>query len=411
MKKLVAHQHIAPAYAQSLSEYYLTEIREFIYILFVLSLIITGLSRSLYATPSTTYGISNCDYEVCENSLISSGSFERCMSGWSLGSTTGYNYDSNYNMHGTYNFFIVPYPYSNTYASLSQTVAATPGDAYSLTFYAGVHNTVHDQEVALQFLDASGSVLDQSIAAINHDVSGNYQLQAYNLSGIAPLGTSAVKVLGSVQKASGYSYAYLKLDGVCLTKVDGKGSSLPVEWLGFEGEEKEGNSLLTWQTATEYNASHFEIEFSRDGEDFQTIGQVSAVGNSSEISSYTYMDRGVGLRFSGIVYYRLRQVDMDGRFSYSKLISIELSHRKISKATLNLYPNPASRVTRISLSEEVAISQVRVLNTVGEEMNVKVASTKEGLSIHLGELLPGYYITQILTQSGEKMTETLVVAN
>ena len=411
MKNLAAQTHINPAYARSLNVYCLTVIREFIRFLIGVSLMSLGVGKSLFATPSSSYGISNCDYEVCEDNLLTNGSFENCRDGWIEGSTTGSNFDRNYNMHGTYNFFIVPYPYSNTYASISQTHAATPGEVYSLTFYAGVHNTLHDQEVALQFLDAYGSVLDQAKVDIDHDVSVNYQLEEYNLSGTAPLGTAAVKVLGSVQKASGYSYAYLKIDGVCLTKAEGSGSSLPVEWLGFTAEEQEENGVLTWETMSEYNASHFEVEFSKDGDNFQTIGQVSAVGNSQELSSYTFQDRGVSSRFSGRVYYRLRQVDMDGKFSYSKLVSLELSQRRISRGSLNLYPNPASRVTRISLSEELAVDQVRVLNTVGEVMKVKVASTKEGLSIHLGELRPGYYITQILTQSGQKMTETLIVAN
>lgn len=296
MKKLAGHSQINPAFARPLHIYHLTVIREFEPAIFVIMIIHLVLGKALHATPQTAYQTGNCDYEVCENILITRG-------------------------------------------------------------------------------------------------------------------TSTAKVLRSEQQASGYSYAYLKLDEVCWTKVEGSGSSLPVEWLGFEGEEQEENSLLTWQTSTEYNASHFEVEFSQDGGYFQSIGQVSAVGNTQEVSDYSFLDRGVGLRFSGVVYYRLRQVDRDGKFSYSKSISIELSKKFLSEATMNIYPNPASRVTRISFGEEIAVSQVRVLNTVGEEMKIKVASTNDGLSIHLGELMPGYYITQILTQSGQKMTETLVVAN
>ncbi len=406
MKTLVSHNthtiiYPAPAHGPIVNKIYIVP-TIFLLGCFLLLAHMTQAKSSL-----ETYG--NCDYEVCKNGLIENGSFEYCKEGWSLGSTTGYNYDTHYNMHGNYNIFIVPYPYHNDYASLSQTISANAGEEYDLSFYAGVHNAVHDQEVALQFLDASGNILDQSSVEINYDVTGTSSLKSYNLSGTAPLGTQSVRVLGSVDKAPGYTYAYLKLDAVCLTMVGGGGGSLPVEWLGFDGEKRGNDGLLTWQTAIESNASHYDIERSLDAETFEKIGELAAVGNTQDISTYSFIDKKAAKHLRGTVYYRLRQVDQDGKIAYSHLVSIAFEGTLGFEVSMNLYPNPTTEFAQISLQDGSTIRRVSVLNGIGEKMGVNQTVDRDVVSLDLSQLIPGYYFVQVLTQSGYKITKTLIV--
>ena len=685
-------------------------------------------------TPPLDQEQSTCEYEVCENNLLTAGSFEVCKTGWTFGSTTGFNYDTYYAMNGYYNIFIAPYYSSDTYAELSQTVSASPGEKYSLSFYAGVHDPVHDQYVYLQFLDSKGDVLEESSVEITYDVTGSYSLGSYNLAGTAPSGTENVRVLGSVTKATGYNYAYLKLDGVCLTKTEkecvelpstdgcistselytfdfdsdeegftyqddvfygttqpayasgqqissggynggalqvdlggidkneiqnmsgaweytfflsqateiqvafqykmnaadwyesdeysdvllmvdntfygsngndyitrisgggtvdwtyysvslgtlsagnhslkiggfnngkngtgesttitfdeveisqvtstsdfswansiswnggsiqstyrlkGNGvlsaeldlpsgfhvgpitvditdfytwdgyenrqnvtaqpneqlrldfykdgnlvhqtgytpdladgvcfaewrgslgtfnaingvdqvvivhpelddsslptansivpvslcisyeinNSLPVSWLAFEAQWLGKNASLTWSTASEENASHFEIQRSIDGVQFETVGSIPATGNTQDISTYTFIDKAALSAFP-ISYYRLEQVDLDGKGAYSNIIGLKTSNRLAVTHSVDVYPNPASSRVNLSLRQGTSIQEVSLLNSLGQKVAIEAYLNGTDASLNLENIIPGHYYVRIHTLNNQFM--------
>jgi len=101
-------------------------------------------------------------------------------------------------------------------------------------------------------------------------------------------------------------------------------SALPVTLLFFKGENKENKySNLTWETALEINNSGFKIERSLDGINFDSIGWVSGHVNSTVSNSYFFND--YSIQRGNIYYYRLKQVDLDGNFEYSDIISVNFS--------------------------------------------------------------------------------------
>jgi hypothetical protein len=113
--------------------------------------------------------------------------------------------------------------------------------------------------------------------------------------------------------------------------------TLPVELLYFKGQkEKEGN-LLSWSTASEINNDHFELERSYNGSSFETIDFVEGKGTYSGISHYAVYDNTFE---KGIVYYRLKQVDFDGKTTYSKVISLQdkqnINVTRFSENSLNV---------------------------------------------------------------------------
>jgi hypothetical protein len=139
-------------------------------------------------------------------------------------------------------------------------------------------------------------------------------------------------------------------------------SVLPITLLDFKGQSTEGGNKLNWQTAEEINAAHFELERSIDAQKFQKITELKAIGKGS---SYTYLDKNV----SNISYYRLKMVDKDGSFEYSKVISINSTSATFEKddAPFTVYPNPFSQSLWI---DNVAENQeIMVFDITGKRIN------------------------------------------
>jgi Secretion system C-terminal sorting domain len=110
--------------------------------------------------------------------------------------------------------------------------------------------------------------------------------------------------------------------------------SLSAELNSFTAHPLSKNTQLTWQTASEKNNAHFDIERSTDGKTFSKIGQTKGHGTTSQVQKYGYLDTNP---FSGVNYYRLKQVDVDGQFTYSKTVSVEMSN---AGKNISVYPNP-----------------------------------------------------------------------
>lgn len=97
-------------------------------------------------------------------------------------------------------------------------------------------------------------------------------------------------------------------------------TTLPVEFVYFEGRANDYGVDLEWMTASETDNSHYEVEKSLDGSQFVNIATVSAVGNSQQLTTYHYVDYTQGN--AATLYYRLKQVDNDGQFSYSSIAAV-----------------------------------------------------------------------------------------
>lgn len=112
----------------------------------------------------------------------------------------------------------------------------------------------------------------------------------------------------------------------------------PVDFVDFTGQAVNGNVNLNWSTAIELNNDHFEIERSTDSNSWIQVGLVKGVGNSSDLQQYHFVDPGPK---PGIYYYRLKQVDFDGRYKYSKTIQVRLASGDAFELFQNI-PNPVS---------------------------------------------------------------------
>lgn len=111
---------------------------------------------------------------------------------------------------------------------------------------------------------------------------------------------------------------------------------LPVELARFEGKASQSGISLTWETASEQNNSHFEVERSTDGSTFEQLGSVPGNGNSVVTIAYQYLDKHP---HPGLNYYRLKQVDFDGKYEYSKVVAVTLGEDAAALQVV-LAPNP-----------------------------------------------------------------------
>jgi len=110
---------------------------------------------------------------------------------------------------------------------------------------------------------------------------------------------------------------------------------LPVELTSFEGKATESGISLEWETASEINNSHFDVERSADGNKFESISRINGHGSTSVTSSYSLTDKAP---LKGLNYYRLKQVDFDNTTSYSKTIVVKWEVGDAMKVVL--VPNP-----------------------------------------------------------------------
>ncbi len=160
----------------------------------------------------------------------------------------------------------------------------------------------------------------------------------------------------------------------------GPNSPLPVELLNFKVTKECEEVLLSWQTASEQNSDHFTVEHSTDGKKFTQLGQVKSMGTGNAMQNYSWTDKNPA---TGINYYRLKQVDNDGQFTYSKIISVIYEPNAIS-----FYPNPAKK----SISFNRKVKEVTIYDMQGKEV-INLKNVTSGIDI--STLKTGVYVVDV----------------
>jgi hypothetical protein len=186
----------------------------------------------------------------------------------------------------------------------------------------------------------------------------------------------------------------------------------PVELVSFTGNVLNNKRVeLKWTTATEINNKGFEIHRSSNGED-QVIGYVEGRGSSSEINNYSFIDE-KGVK-AGTYSYRLKQIDYDGSYEYSKEVKVEIEEQIKEYALLQNYPNPFNPVTkiRIQLPEESEV-ELRVYNSIGEQVaelvNGRLMRGSHEIEFNAGEVSSGIYFYQLKTGTYSQIKKMIVM--
>lgn len=179
---------------------------------------------------------------------------------------------------------------------------------------------------------------------------------------------------------------------------------LPIELISFTAHPIGVNVQIDWSTASETNNDYITIQRSKDGMYFEEVVRIQAAGNSSSLLYYSAMDYNP---YNDISYYRLKQTDLDGEYTYSDLISIDFSLRLSYE--FNIYPNPFSSYTIITIKNEILLNKVelRMYNVLGEEvMNTTI--TKQSTTLETNDFPSGIYFYEIINNNETIQTGKLI---
>ncbi len=168
---------------------------------------------------------------------------------------------------------------------------------------------------------------------------------------------------------------------------------LPVTLLTFTATTQPNGNLLNWSTASEQNNAYFIIERSRDGKFFEAIGEVKGQGNSNQLIQYSFLDKQAS---GNVTYYRLKQVDTNSKFAYSRVVAVQRSTRNQTVPTAKLYPNPAAEITNLDLTnlpeQEFTIT---IINITGKIIKQATGKGNNLMQLDIRNLATGKYIIQI----------------
>ncbi|WP_224998389.1 T9SS type A sorting domain-containing protein [Cesiribacter sp. SM1] len=173
---------------------------------------------------------------------------------------------------------------------------------------------------------------------------------------------------------------------------------LPVEFTRFTASLEHHDVVLDWETSSEKNSSHFNVQRSKDGRIFNTIGRVTSAGNSTGLVQYQYTDDKVADDLAGAVYYRLEQVDVDGATDYSNVVVVVLPDEAF--AIKGVYPNPfqGDLVVNIAGAKEQRLA-LRLLNMEGKQLLTQEVTILDGENImpvlRGDHLQAGMYILEV----------------
>nr|WP_295921665.1 T9SS type A sorting domain-containing protein [uncultured Dyadobacter sp.] len=195
-------------------------------------------------------------------------------------------------------------------------------------------------------------------------------------------------------------------DGSCYSTaspiVVGNECALPVELISFEAERIERSVSISWRTASEINASHFEVQRSGEGKSWVSIANVAASNPEKGGLPYQYMD---AKPLVGTSYYRLRMVDADSSFAYSRIAPVRFSAIETSNAYY--FPNPTEGLLQISGVPLQQINHVKCIDFLGKTVYESLKWPEKGLD--LKGLGAGQYIMELRTSDGETIRKKIVI--
>lgn len=184
---------------------------------------------------------------------------------------------------------------------------------------------------------------------------------------------------------------------------------LPIQLISFNASYQQNQVNLSWETSMEKDNEKFEIERSFNGLNFKTIGTVKGNENSNKITKYSFTDSDSSILFKSSIYYRLKQIDLDGKVAYSTMIVLETNtiSNEINNANIIISPNPkpkdAFAVIRLNDFSPQEVVQVTVDDICGKNLvvnNFQIDSNGNGVFEINATLSTGIHILTAKSMKG-----------
>lgn len=303
---------------------------------------------------------------------VTNGTFASSGSGWGCSPET--NPESTYGGSGSNRVAEV-----DAAAGLCQTISGFGiGNVYSITFDCSRRTSCGPATQTMDF-SIDGTALDTT--SISR--TGPFLFTEEYFTFTAKATSHTLNFEGTVVGTCG-----LIVDNIVINLL----SMLPIELLNFEAIALNKEAvLLEWQTASETNNNYFSIERSRDGVEWEWVENVDGAGNSTSLLSYSTVDTSP---YIGLSFYRLKQTDLNGQFSYSEISQVNLS--RMEQSAVKVFPNPATDLITIR-GNEYEIDDISIFNGLGEDVTSlahfkRQERDKETVVVALSELTRGLYM-------------------
>jgi hypothetical protein len=237
----------------------------------------------------------------------------------------------------------------------------------------------------------------------------NLRVTLFNTNGVGSSFTTYPAASGSVITPTSVTYNATADRWSVTFSATGSGAlyvhtgnfPLPVTLVNFKGEQAGEINKLSWSTSTEVNNKGFELERSADGRTYTTITFIATKaenGNSTSLLDYAFNDRSV----AGKTYYRLKQVDKDGRYNYSNVVVL---NRKVSEVVLSaVYPNPTTKELNLKITspkaEQLTIIVTDLTGKVVMRRSASVVTGDNQEQLNVSELAAGSYFIKAVCANG-----------
>jgi hypothetical protein len=196
----------------------------------------------------------------------------------------------------------------------------------------------------------------------------------------------------------GESGTYLGCDGSPNMLIDL--STLPLKFSEFKATKQNTNVLLNWKTENEVNVSNIELERSSDGIGFTKIVTIPAKNQAA--NDYSYIDNLNNITCNNAMYYRLKQIDLDGNYKYSSVVTISCSGKKL----ITISPNPASSSLSFKADN---VNEISMVNMTGQVVYKQNAGNSNLHTIDVSKFSPGIYMLSLIYKDGERSIEKVQV--
>jgi hypothetical protein len=249
---------------------------------------------------------------------------------------------------------------------------------------------------------------------IFRDVNGNGVIDAGDIE----VGTQSVTINQGASQTIDYNVSTTFLGDLCpaLVKLDVEcacsnpavfvyttcETSLPVNLVSFDANKSETTVKLKWSTSNESNSDRFEILRSQNGSDWKHLDTVVSAGKSEVVRNYTFTDN---TPLAGANYYRLKMIDQDETFAYSRIVSVRFMESLIPTF---IYPNPSSGVINLGGMDLTKVALVEVVDWSGKVVSSHTTPvSSEGLKVK--SVMPGTYLVRITETGGTIHTHKIVI--
>lgn len=175
---------------------------------------------------------------------------------------------------------------------------------------------------------------------------------------------------------------------------------LPVTLISFNGVKDENSALLTWATSEETNSDRFDIQHSTDGKNWRIAGTLASNGESTVKRTYSFRHDEPA---EGQNFYRLKMVDKDETFAYSRIVSLDFG----SEVVTTLYPNPVSDHMKINTTSWNQVKQIRIYDMLGR--TIYDSGSKPTVLVSLRNVAAGMYVVEISRLNGKVENSKIMV--